>query len=235
MDLKNDNYAKDVEVILQNKTDEEFLINFVKQTYKFFALSVLFAAFGAYIGMDFYVKGVGLNIKLIIIEIVLIIGLWFFKSMPIVNVVLLFAFTFCSGLTLVPLLRLGLKAGDGASLLIQAFLMTTIIFGIMSYYALKTTRDLGDMAKTLFISLIVIFIAAIISLILGNPILVVILSAALCIVFSLYIAYNTQKIIKGDCDSPITAAIDLYLDVFSVFDLILFFLSVRNIFRINDE
>ena len=226
MSLYDRNYTRDTDIAFE--ASEDTLVNFVKQTYKFFAASVLFATIGAYIGMGFaaYITK-GVFFGLVIVEFALLFGLMFLRSKPVVNVILLFAFTFVTGVTLVPLLSSVLGLKGGASIVAQALLMTTIIFGVMSYFALKTTKDLANMGKMLFIALIVIVIASLVNLFLGNPLLQVIIAAVGAIVFSLYIAYDTQNIIRGRYDSPIMAAISLYLDVFNLFVSLLQLLSLN--------
>lgn len=226
MSLYDRNYTRDADIAVE--TSENTLVNFVKQTYKFFAASVLFATIGAYIGMGFVsymTKGVFFG--LVIVEFALLLGLIFLKSKPIVNVMLLFAFTFITGVTLVPLLASVLGLQGGASIVAQALLMTTIIFGVMSFFALKTTKDLANMGKMLFVALVVIVIASLVNIFLGNPLLQVIIAAVGAIVFSLYIAYDTQNIIRGRYDSPIMAAINLYLDVLNLFISLLQLLSLN--------
>lgn len=226
MSLYDRNYTRDTDIAIE--ASENALVNFVKQTYKFFAASVLFATIGAYIGMGFVsYMTMPVFIGLVVAEFVLLFGLIFLKSKPVVNVMLLFAFTFVTGVTLVPLLARVLGLAGGASIVTQALLMTTIIFGVMSFFALKTTKDLANMGKMLFVALIVIVIASLINLFLGNPLIQVIISAVGAIVFSLYIAYDTQNIIRGRYDSPIMAAISLYLDVLNLFISLLQLLSIN--------
>ena len=60
---------------------------------------------------------------------------------------------------------------NGASAVVSAFLMTTIIFGAMSVYAMKTSRDLASWGRVLFISVIVILIGSVVNIFLGSPLL----------------------------------------------------------------
>ncbi len=226
MSLYDRNYTSSADIAFE--TSENALVNFVKQTYKFFAASVLFATIGAYIGMGFVqYMTMPVFIGLVVLEFALLFGLMFFKSKPVVNVMLLFAFTFITGVTLVPLLASVLSLKGGASIVAQALLMTTIIFGVMSFFALKTTKDLANMGKMLFVALIVIVIASLVNLFLGSPLLQVIIAAVGAVIFSLYIAYDTQNIIRGRYDSPVMAAISLYLDVLNLFISLLQLLSTN--------
>ncbi|MFP6295433.1 Bax inhibitor-1/YccA family protein [Helicobacter pylori] len=199
---------------------ESELVSFVKTTYKFFAGSLLLATIGALLGLMNFQAVVQYKWVFFIAEIAALFGLMFSKSKPGLNLFMLFAFTSLSGVTLVPLLGMVIaKAGLGA--VWQALGMTTIVFGLMSVYALKTKNDLANMGKMLFIALIVVVVCSLINLFLGSPMFQVVIAGASAILFSLYIAYDTQNIVKGMYDSPIDAAVSLYLDFLNVFISIL--------------
>ncbi|MFP6212492.1 Bax inhibitor-1/YccA family protein [Helicobacter pylori] len=210
---------------------ESELVGFVKTTYKFFAGSLLLATIGALLGLMNFQAVVQYKWVFFIAEIAALFGLMFSKSKPGLNLFMLFAFTSLSGVTLVPLLGMVIaKAGLGA--VWQALGMTTIVFGLMSVYALKTKNDLANMGKMLFIALIVVVVCSLINLFLGSPMFQVVIAGASAILFSLYIAYDTQNIVKGMYDSPIDAAVDLYLDFLNVFISIL---QIIGIFSDRDK
>ncbi|MFP6027022.1 Bax inhibitor-1/YccA family protein [Helicobacter pylori] len=210
---------------------ESELVGFVKTTYKFFAGSLLLATIGALLGLMNFQAVVQYKWVFFIAEIAALFGLMFSKSKPGLNLFMLFAFTSLSGVTLVPLLGMVIaKAGLGA--IWQALGMTTIVFGLMSVYALKTKNDLANMGKMLFIALIVVVVCSLINLFLGSPMFQVVIAGASAILFSLYIAYDTQNIVKGMYDSPIDAAVDLYLDFLNVFISIL---QIIGIFSDRDK
>ncbi|MGL2681020.1 Bax inhibitor-1/YccA family protein [Helicobacter pylori] len=210
---------------------ESELVSFVKTTYKFFAGSLLLATIGALLGLMNFQAVVQYKWVFFIAEIAALFGLMFSKSKPGLNLFMLFAFTSLSGVTLVPLLGMVIaKAGLGA--VWQALGMTTIVFGLMSVYALKTKNDLANMGKMLFIALIVVLVCSLINLFLGSPMFQVVIAGASAILFSLYIAYDTQNIVKGMYDSPIDAAVDLYLDFLNVFVSIL---QIIGIFSDRDK
>ncbi len=210
---------------------ESELVSFVKTTYKFFAGSLLLATIGALLGLMNFQAVVQYKWVFFIAEIAALFGLMFSKSKPGLNLFMLFAFTSLSGVTLVPLLGMVIaKAGLGA--VWQALGMTTIVFGLMSVYALKTKNDLANMGKMLFIALIVVLVCSLINLFLGSPMFQVVIAGASAILFSLYIAYDTQNIVKGMYNSPIDAAVDLYLDFLNVFISIL---QIIGIFSDRDK
>ncbi len=205
------------------------LISFVKQTYQLFAGSLLAATAGAYIGISTFGNIVSqYYIGFVILEFALLFGLMFAKSKPGLNLVLLFAFTFTTGLTLTPILSRILGMPGGAAIVAQAFLLTTAIFGVMSVFALRTAKDLASMGKMLFIALIVVVVGSLINLFLGSPILQVVLAGAGAILFSIFIAYDTQNIVRGLYDSPVMAAVSLYLDFLNLFISLLQILGIFN-------
>lgn len=209
------------------------LIQFVKQTYQLFAGSLLAATVGAYIGISTLGAIVAqFYIGFVILEFALLFGLFFTKTKPGINLFMLFAFTFVSGLTLTPILSRVLGMPGGAAIVAQAFLLTTAIFGIMSIFALRTKKDLASMGKMLFIALIVVVIGSLINLFLGSPILQVIIAGVSAILFSIFIAYDTQNIVRGLYDSPVTAAVSLYLDFLNLFVSLL---QLLGIFNSNNE
>lgn len=209
------------------------LIQFVKQTYQLFAGSLLAATVGAYVGISTLGAIVAqFYIGFVILEFALLFGLFFTKTKPGINLFMLFVFTFVSGLTLTPILSRVLGMPGGAAIVAQAFLLTTAIFGIMSIFALRTKKDLASMGKMLFIALIVVVIGSLINLFLGSPILQVIIAGVSAILFSIFIAYDTQNIVRGLYDSPVTAAVSLYLDFLNLFVSLL---QLLGIFNSNNE
>lgn len=197
--------------------DENALVSFVKTTYKFFGASLLFATIGALIGFQNFTFVVEYRIGIFIAEIVALIALFFLRTKSALNVALLFVFTFLSGVTLVPLLGY-VVSRSGLGAVWQALGMTTIVFGVMSIFALKTKKDLANMGKMLFISLIVVLVCSLLNVFLlqSSPFQVII-SGACVVLFSLYVAYDTQNIVRGLYDSPVLAAVNLYLDFLNIF------------------
>jgi len=202
------------------------LATFIKRTYQLFAASILAAAAGAYIGMQMAPAIATWYWGLVILEFVLLISLYFTKSKPGLNLILLFGFTFMTGLTLTPLLSAILALPAGASIITNAFLLTGVAFGGLSLFAINTKRDFTTMGKFLLIALIVMIVAGLINIFLGSPLLQTILAAAGALLFSVFILYDTQNIIRGNFETPTEAAIALYLDVLNLFISLLQLLGI---------
>jgi modulator of FtsH protease len=199
---------------------------FIKQTYQLFAASLLAASSGAYIGIGFASSIANWFFALVILEFALLFGLFAAKRKAGLNLMLLFGFTFVSGLTLAPLLSSILGLPGGASIVANAFMLTTVAFGGLSVFAMNTKRDFSTMGKMLFITLIVVVVAGLINIFLGSPILQLAIASISSILFSAFILYDTQNIIKGAYETPIEGAIALYLDFLNLFVSLLQILGI---------
>lgn len=193
------------------------VVGFLKATYQLFAGSLLAASVGAYVGMDMVSTISSWYWGLVILEFVLLFGLYAVKNKPGINLAVLFGFTFVSGLTITPLLSSIFMLPQGASIVTQAFLMTSIAFGGISMFALTTKKDFSAMGKMLFITLIIVVVASLANIFFHSPVLQLAIAGVSAILFSAFILYDTQQIIKGAFETPVEAAIALYLDFFNLF------------------
>ncbi len=193
------------------------LVGFLRATYQLFASSLLAATVGAYIGLGMASVIASWYWGLVILEFALLFGLYAVKDKPGINLAVLFGFTFISGLTLTPLLSSVFNMPGGASIVAQAFLMTSVAFGGISMFAMTTKKDFSSMGKILFIAVIILVVGSISNIFIGSPILQLGIAMIGALVFSAFILYDTQQIIKGGFSTPIEAAIALYLDFLNLF------------------
>ncbi|MCD6433758.1 MAG: Bax inhibitor-1/YccA family protein [Sulfurimonas sp.] len=227
MGLYDRDYARDNSFVYGNasKSDTQ-IISFVKETYKLFAASMMAGAVGAYVGVPMAGTIAAWFIPLFILEIGLLIGLHFVKHKPGINLVVMFAFVFMTGLMLAPLLAHTLGMNGGGTIIGNAFAMTSVVFGTMSFYAIKTTKDFTSYGKPLMIALFVIIGFSIVNIFLGNPMISVIISGAVVFLFSILVIYDTQNIMRGAYETPIDGAIALYLDFLNIFTALLHLFGV---------
>ncbi len=222
MGLYDRDYAREKSSAFESATKSDSqIISFVKETYKLFAASMMAGAVGAYVGVPMAATIHAYFIPLFILEIGLLIGLHFVKHKPGINLLVMFSFVFMTGLMLAPLLSRTLGMSGGATIIGNAFAMTSVVFGAMSFYAIKTTKDFSGYGKPLMIALFVIIGFSILNLFLGNPMLHVAISGAVVILFSILVIYDTQNIMKGMYETPIDGAIALYLDFLNIFTALL--------------
>ena len=119
-----------------------------------------------------------------------------------------------------------------ASIVVSAFILTTVAFGGLSVFAMNTKRDFTAMGKMLFIALIVVVVAGLINIFFHSPILQLAIAGISSILFSAFILYDTQNIIRGAYETPIEGAIALYLDFLNLFVSLL---QILGIFGSRDE
>lgn len=194
------------------------IVSFVKETYKLFAASMMAGAVGAYVGIPLAASIQGAFLPLVILEFALLFGLFFVKDKPGINLIVMFAFTFMTGITTAPLLAYTLNMPGGAAVVGNAFAMTSVIFGGMSFFAIKTTKDFTGFGKPLMIALIVIVVGSLLNaFLLHSPMLMIGISAAVVVLFTIMIVFDTQNIIRGAYSTPVEGAIALYLDFLNLF------------------
>ena len=207
--------------------DESALKGFIKQTYQMFAASLLAGTVGAYIGMGMVQTVASMYWGFVILEIALIFGLNFaVRKNPSLGLIVLFGFTFVSGLTLAPLLTSVIGMSGGSGIVANAFLMTTAAFGGLSLFAMNTDKDYTTMGKMLFIALIVIIVGGVVNIFMQSTMFQLMIAGASSILFSFFILHDTQNIMRGNIDSPIIAASMLYLDFLNLFVSLLQILGI---------
>jgi len=228
-DTSNDNtYNKETYSPRGNVGTKSELITFLKSTYQLFASSLLAATAGAYIGLDMVSTIASWYWGLVILEFVFLFALYAVKNKPGINLAVLFGFTFLSGLTITPLLSSIFMMPGGASIVAQAFLMTSVAFGGISMFAMTTKRDFSGMGKMLFIAVIILIVGGVSNIFFQSPVLQLAIAGVSALVFSAFILYDTQQIIKGGFSTPIEAAIALYIDFLNLFISLLQILAAFN-------
>ena len=225
MSLYDRNYVSSSEHEVAGEYSQSALSTFIKQTYQLFAASLLAASVGAYVGLY---SSLGATVAgnywlFVILELGLLVGLMFAKRKAGLNLILLFAFTFVSGLTLTPILGRTFAMPGGAAIVAQAFTLTTVAFGGLSVFAMNTKRDFTTWGKMLFI---VLLLAAIINIFFHSPVLQLAIASVGAVLFSAYILYDTQNIIRGNYETPIEGAVALYLDFVNLFVSLLQILGI---------
>ncbi len=202
-------------------------VDFIKKTYQLLAASMIAAAAGAYATMP--LVDVIVQYKWIIFGFelfMLFFGLGMTRGKPGLNLVALFVFTFTTGVTLVPLLSLLIGAGKGAAIG-NAFLMTAVLFGALSLFAINTKKDFSSWGKPLFILVIVMIVGSLLNyFVFQSPIAYIAITAAVLLIFGLFTIYDTQNIANGAYSSPVDGAVSLYLDFLNMFTAILQLLGI---------
>ena len=130
---------------------------------------------------------------------------------------LLLGFTFFMGLMLSRILQVALGFSNGGSMIALAAGGTGAIFATMATIASVSKRDFSNMGKFLFVGMIVVLLAGVANIFFQVPALSLAISAAVVLIFSAYILYDINQIVRGGETNYVTATLSVYLDVYNVF------------------
>lgn len=119
------------------------------------------------------------------------------------------------GFILDPVISASMHIAPGA--VTTALAMTAAVTFAMSFTAFVTKRDLSFMRGFLIAGLVVIVTGSLVNLFIGSSAFALAISAAGAMVFSLFILYDTQKIVRGEETNYISATLSLYLGIINLF------------------
>ncbi len=190
--------------------------SFLTRVLTIFTLSLIVAVFGVYLSK--YVPS-GLFLILIIIEFALIFGIGFVRNRPTLAPILLFAFTFISGLTIGPIIYSFFSIGAG-SIIFEALAITAVIFILLTsiVYFFNINLVNSKIWVFLIIALVGIIIAGIVNIFLRSPIFNFYISVAVVLIFSGFILYDISNILENpNMTNEYMAALSLYLDFVNIF------------------
>jgi modulator of FtsH protease len=211
--------------VIERTRGQSIEINKVlKNTYMLLSMTLIVSAIAA--GASMYV-GIGHGASLVMMLVAF--GLLFVvnKQADKANgIYWIFAFTGLMGASLGPMLTHYAAMPGGASLIMQALAGTGLIFFALSGYVLTSKKDFSFMGGFLFIGLIVAVVAMIANIFLQIPALSLALSAAIIVIMSGLILYDTSRIINGGETNYIRATVSLYLNIFNIFVHLLHLLGV---------
>ena len=133
------------------------------------------------------------------------------------GIIAIFAFTGVMGASIGPMLNHYLAMPNGPSLVMQALGGTAVVFFGLSAYALTTRKDFSYMGGFLMVGLLVAVVAMIANIFLNIPALSLTISAAVVMIMSGLILFDTSRIINGGETNYIRATVALYLDIYNLF------------------
>jgi len=193
-------------------------VDFMKKTYQLLAASMITAAAGAYVALPY--APIVAQYHWFIFGFVILMAMFGFNAVrhnDTLSLIALFVFTFVMGAWLAPMISMFVHTGRG-NVVANAFLSTSVLFGSLSLFAINSKKDYSSWGKPLFITFIVLFVLSLVNyFIFNSPIMGIVISAGVLLLFSLFTIYDTQNIANGAYDSPIDAAVSLFLDFFNMF------------------
>lgn len=192
----------------------------------FFAFAMMISAGGAYVGgtylMEYYLSAPGLIWVVYILELVLIFTSRIWSTKTPLNRLLFAAFAFLSGLTIGPLIFSLTASAAGSAILVKALGVTGAMFTGTAILGYTTQRDLSGMRGFLITSLIGMIIVGILGFFIPwSNTMEMVYSGFGVLLFSAFTAYDFQKLKHYPQDRYIDAALNLYLDIFNLFLMVL--------------
>ncbi|SFR45907.1 modulator of FtsH protease [Marinobacter daqiaonensis] len=193
----------------------------LRNTYMLLAMTLVFSAVMAGVAMA---AGVGQGVSLIAMLGALAL-VWLVlprTANSSAGIVTVFAFTGLLGFSLGPILTHYLSMANGGTIVMQALGGTALIFFALSGYVLTTKKDFSFMRSFLVAGLMVVVLAMVgglVASLFGVEISAfsLALSAAVVLLMSGFMLYDTSRIVNGGETNYIMATTALYLNVYNLF------------------
>lgn len=188
----------------------------IRNTYMMLSLTLLFSAVMATVSLLAGVPGwtslVSLGAALVLI--------WFVLPRTAhtgTGLAVVFGITGLLGFGLGPMLSQYLALPNGGQIVMTALGGTGAIFLGLSGYALVSRRDFSFMGGFLVVGLVVVLAAMLGNLFLEIPALSMAISAAVVLLMSGFILYDTGRMVNGGEDNYLLLTVSLYLNIFNLF------------------
>ncbi len=194
----------------------------LRNTYTLLSMTLVVSSIMAYVGV---VSGLSYGSALIA-DIVAIVMLWFVlprTANSAAGIPVIFAITGLLGFGLGPVLSYYLAVNP--SIVMTALGGTGIIFLGLSAYALTTRKDFSFMGAFLMVGMFVVIGGAILNIFLHMPVLFLVINAAVILIMSGFILYQTSSIIHGGETNYIMATAGIFLSLLNLFTALLHILG----------
>ena len=194
----------------------------IRSTYQLLSMTLVFSAFAAYLSIAMQAsQGMGL-----VATIAGIVMLWFVlprTANSATGIPVIFLITGLLGFGVGPMVAYYLAVNP--SIVMTALGGTGVIFLGLSGYALTTRKDFSFMGGFLMVGMLVIIGASLLNLFMGIPALSLTVSAAVIMIMSGLILYQTSSIIHGGETNYIMATAGLFLSLLNMFTALLHLLG----------
>jgi modulator of FtsH protease len=189
---------------------------------KVFGLLAFCFAFAAAGGAVGYRLDPGWILPLIIVQLGLTFAVQALREKDGVNIAVLYACTFVSGMVLGPIIASYVNAGFGTAVF-QAAAVTGVMTVGLSAYALTTKRDFAGVRPYLFIALLGLLAAMIVNMFVGGTVMYAILSWGGAMLFSvlLVVDVNRTRYVADTMGNAVVITLGIYLDIINLFLFVL--------------
>jgi modulator of FtsH protease len=192
----------------------------LRNTYLLLALTMVPTVIGAFVGMATSAVVIAHPIISSVVMLAGVIGLQFGIAANRNNglgIALLLLMTAVLGWWLGPILNFALAMKNGAQLVGYAAVGTGLIFFAMGAVATTTKRDFSFMGKFLFVGMWALLIAIFANMFLQIPALALTISTMVVVVFSLFLLYDLNRIVRGGETNYVIATTGVYLSLINIF------------------
>ena len=194
----------------------------IRNTYILLSMTLVFSGFTAFLGVA---SGVGHGAALVA-NLVAIAILWFVlprTANSAAGIPTIFAFTGLLGFGLGPILNYYLSVNP--DIVMMALGGTGVIFLGLSGYALTTRKDFSFLGGFIMVGMLVVLGAAILNIFLGIPAMFLALNAAIIMIMSAFILWETSSLIHGGQTNYIMATAGLFLSILNMFQALMHLLG----------
>ncbi len=196
----------------------------LRNTYFLLAMTLAFSAVTAGIAMAMnFGFGMGLVFTLVAFGLIFVVQK---KADSASGIFWVFALTGCFGASIGPMLNRFVATANGPELIMQALGLTAVVFFSLSAYALSSRKDFSFMGNFLFVGLIVVIVAGLANIFFQIPALHLAINAAVVMIMSGLILFDTSRIVNGGETNYIRATVGLYLNIFNLFTSLLQLLGI---------
>ena len=201
----------------------------LRNTYWLLALSMLPTIGGAWVGLTTGIvshMAPGMSMILFLVGAYgLMFGINATKNSP-TGVFMLLGFTFFMGLMMSRLLGVVLGGySNGASIVMTAFGGTAGVFFGMATLATVVKRDLSGLTRFLMIGAIIAIVASLINVFVQSTAAMLAISTAVMVIFSIFVMVDIKRVIDGGETNYVMATLNIYLDLYNVFQSLLILLT----------
>ena len=194
----------------------------IRNTYILLSMTLVFSGFTAFLGVA---SGVGHGAALVA-NLAAIGILWFVlpkTANSAAGIPTIFAFTGLLGFGLGPILNYYLSVNP--SIVMMALGGTGVIFLGLSGYALTTRKDFSFLGGFVMVGMLVVLGAAILNIFLDIPAMFLALNAAIIMIMSAFILWETSSLIHGGQTNYIMATAGLFLSILNMFQALMHLLG----------
>jgi modulator of FtsH protease len=214
---------------IASKTPSALATNKVlRNTYALLGVSLFPTVIGALMGMSMsWGFAASSPILFMIMTLGGIFGMFFLiqkNKNSSLGVVFLLGLTFLLGLMLGPILQVAFSLSNGGQIVSLAAGGTGAIFLVLAGIAQTSKRDFSFMGKFLMIGLIMLILASLANMFFQVPAASLAISAIAVMIFSGFILYDVNRIVRGGETNYIMATLALYMNIYNLFVNLLYLL-----------